>query len=163
MKNNHSDEKKHKEEKQYVNFNLGNDTFGIEVSNIQEILGAVEITHLPNTMQYMKGVIDLRDTIVPIIDLRLKFDQEKYDNKGDSVILITEIKNMLIGLAVDSVSDVITMELSEIQKTPHFSSEIESDAIIGIGKYDNKIIVILLPEKLFKSDELEVLKESIAE
>ncbi len=145
---------------QYVSFSIGEEIFGIEVMKAQEVLGKVELTSVPKTMPYMKGVIDLRDTIVPIIDLRAKFgiDEKEYDK--DTVTLITEIRGFLIGLIVDSVSDVVTLSFEEIQDTPHFSSEIDTDAVKGIGKHNERIIIIIDVDRIFSQEELKLLVDS---
>jgi purine-binding chemotaxis protein CheW len=146
--------------RQYVSFNIGDEVFGIEVMKAQEVLGQIELTSVPKTMPYMKGVIDLRNTIVPIIDLRVKFGIEEKEHDKDTVTIITEIKGFLIGLIVDSVSDVITLSFEEIQDTPHFSSEIEKDAVKGIGKHNDKIIIIIDVDKIFSQEELKLLVDS---
>ncbi len=145
---------------QYVSFNIGDEIFGIEVMKAQEVLGKIELTSVPKTMPYMKGVIDLRNTIVPIIDLRIKFGIEEKDYDLDTVTLITEIKGYLIGLIVDSVSDVISLSLELIQNTPHFSSEIDTDAVKGIGKHNDKIIIIIDVDRIFSPEELKLLVDS---
>ncbi len=144
---------------QYVSFNIGSEIYGIEVMKVQEVLGNVKVTSVPKTMPFMKGVYDLRNTIIPIIDMRLKFNLEEKDYDRDTVTIITEIHGVLIGLTVDSVSDVINMPITSIQNTPHFSSEIDSDFIKGIGKHDGKIIIILEVDKIFRSEELELMKQ----
>ncbi len=145
---------------QYVSFTIGDEIFGIEVMKAQEVLGKIELTSVPKTMPYMKGVIDLRNTIVPIIDLRIKFGIEEKEYDLDTVTLITEIKGYLIGLIVDSVSDVISLSLEEIQNTPHFSSEIDTDAVKGIGKHNDKIIIIIDVDRIFSPEELKLLVDS---
>jgi purine-binding chemotaxis protein CheW len=145
---------------QYVSFNIGDEIFGIEVMKAQEVLGKIELTSVPKTMPYMKGVIDLRNTIVPIIDLRAKFGMKEKDSDNETVTLITEIKGFLVGLIVDSVSDVITLSFENIQDTPHFSSEIDTDAVKGIGKHNERIIIIIDVDRIFNQEELKLLVDS---
>ncbi len=141
--------------RQYVSFRIGNEMFGIEVMKVQEVLGQVELTAVPGTMPFMKGVIDLRGVIVPVIDLRLKFKALEKQFDRDSVIIIAEIKGILAGFIVDSVSDVISLSESEVQRTPHFSTEVETDSVEGIAKYNDKIIIILEVDRIFRAGEIE--------
>ena len=105
---------------QYVTFQLRNETFGIEVMKVKEVLYITEVTEIPNTLPYMKGVIDLRGVIVPLVDTRVKFGLEQGPYGSDTVVLILEYSDQLIGLIADSVSDVVT--ISEMIIFPLISS-----------------------------------------
>jgi purine-binding chemotaxis protein CheW len=140
---------------EYVTFAIGSETYGVEVLKVQEIIGMTQITHVPNSMDFMKGVINLRGSVVPVVDMRIKFkmDEREYDNF--TVILIVEVQEQLIGLIVDSVSDVVGIPVEGLQETPHFSANIETDYIKGIGNKDNQLIIILDVDLILSSEELE--------
>lgn len=139
---------------QYVTFMIGSETYGIEVLQVREIIGMTDITYVPNSMDFMKGVINLRGTVVPVVDMRKKFrmDERKYDIF--TVILIVEIKGTFIGMIVDSVSDVIGLSSESIQDTPHFSANIETDYIKCIGKSDEDLVIILDADRILTTEEL---------
>lgn len=144
--------------KQYVTFVIGEETYGVEVLRVQEIIGMTQITHVPNTMEFMKGVINLRGSVVPVIDMRIKFHMEEREFDSFTVILIVEVKARLIGMIVDSVSDVVTIPVMNIQETPHFTSKIETDFIEGIGRLDDQLIIILEVNRILTSEELDQIE-----
>src|SRR5208337_4204324 len=129
--------------KQYVTFSIKDELYGIDVRRAQEVMNLPQITKVPDTMPFMKGVIDLRGKIIPLIDMRIKFKIEEKLYDQNTVIIITDVKKVLCGIIVDSVSDVITMSLNDVQHTPHFASEIDKDTVFGIGKTDDKLVIIL--------------------
>lgn len=144
--------------RQYVTFSIKDELYGIDVRRAQEVMNIPQITKVPNTMPFMKGVLDLRGTIIPIIDLRIKFkiEEKAYDQKN--VIIIIEVKNVICGIIVDSVSDVISMSISDVQHTPHFASEIDKDAVFGIGKKGEKLVIVLDVDKILTDEELLLIK-----
>ncbi len=159
MKNNETrtmskEEEAVKEEHQHVTFLIGEETYGLGVERVKEIIGMTDITHVPNTAYFMEGVINLRGTVVPVVDMRKKFKMEtrKYDTY--TVIIIVEVKDRLIGMIVDSVSDVVNIPVSTIQATPHFTVKIETDFIQGIGQIDNNLIIILDVDMILSEEEI---------
>ncbi len=114
---------------QYITFSLADEIYGIEVLKAQEIVGMQKITHVPHSMKFMKGVINLRGMVIPLVDLRLKFGlpEKTYDKMN--VIMVVQVKTRLIGIIVDSVSDVVSLRHDNIQDTVHFSVNIETDYI----------------------------------
>ena len=139
---------------QYVTFMIGSETYGVEVLRVREIIGMTDITHVPNSMDFMKGVINLRGTVVPVVDMRKKFRMDEREYDIFTVILIVEIKGTLIGMIVDSVSDVIGLPSESIQDTPHFSANIEADYIKCIGKSDEDLVIILDADRILTTEEL---------
>jgi purine-binding chemotaxis protein CheW len=115
------------QEEQYVTFVIDEETYGIEVLRVQEIIGMTVITHVPNSMAFMKGVINLRGSVVPVVDMRIKFNMKERGYDNFTVIIIVEVKERMIGMIVDAVSDVVGLPLNSIQDTPHFSTKIETD------------------------------------
>jgi len=144
--------------RQYVTFSIKDELFGIDVRRAQEVMNIPQITKVPNTMPFMKGVIDLRGTIIPLIDLRIKFkiEEKAYDQRN--VIIIIDVKNVICGVIVDSVSDVISMSIEDVQHTPHFASEIDKDVVFGIGKNGDKLVIVLDVDKILSDEELLQIK-----
>lgn len=143
--------------RQYVTFAIGDELFGIDVAKAQEVLNLSSVTKVPNTMPFMKGVIDLRGKIVPLIDMRIKFGIPERAYDKNTVIIIARIRGLLSGLIVDSVSDVISMTLEDIQNTPHFAAEIEKDAVVGIGRIKEKLVIVLNADKILTEEEVRVI------
>ena len=139
---------------EYVTFAIGEETYGVEVLKVQEIIGMTQITHVPNSMDFMKGVINLRGSVVPVVDMRIKFRMDEREYDAFTVILIVEVQERLIGLIVDSVSDVVGIPVESMQETPHFSANIETDYIKGIGNRDDQLIIILDVDEILSSEEL---------
>lgn len=148
------------EESQYVTFEISSETYGVEVLRVKEIVGMTEITSVPNTLSFMKGVINLRGIVVPVVDMRVKFSMEEKDYDSFTVIIIVEVRNKMIGMIVDTVSDVADIPIGTIQDTPHFTSKIETDFIKGIGQLKEKLVIILDVDKILTTDEFNKLEEA---
>ncbi len=144
--------------RQYVTFSIKDELFGIDVRRAQEVMNIPQITKVPNTMPFMKGVIDLRGTIIPLIDMRIKFkiEEKAYDQK--TVIIIIDVKTVICGIIVDSVSDVVNMSINDVQHTPHFASEIDKDSVYGIGKIGEKLVIVLDVDMILTDEELLLIK-----
>lgn len=138
---------------QYVSFLIGSETYGVSVLLVQEIIGMTEITHVPKTLEFVKGVINLRGTVVPVLDMRSKFKMETLEYGSSTIIIIVEVNNRLIGMIVDSVSDVLSIPVKSIQDTPHFSTQIETDYILGIGQSNDDLVIILNVDKIIATDD----------
>ncbi len=145
------------EEHQHVTFLIGDETYGVGVEKVKEIIGMTDITHVPNTAYFMEGVINLRGAVVPAIDMRKKFKMEPRTYDAFTVIIIVEVKEKLIGMIVDSVSDVVSIPLSTIQQTPHFTSKIQTEFIEGIGQIEDSLIIILNVDLILSEKEIEHL------
>ncbi|HDP79503.1 MAG TPA: purine-binding chemotaxis protein CheW [Spirochaetes bacterium] len=147
------------EERQHVTFMIGSETYGVEVLQVQEIIGMTGITHVPNTRDFMKGVINLRGMVVPVIDMRIKFTMPEKEYDSFTVIIIVEVSGRMVGMIVDSVSDVISIPVKGIQDTPHFSSRIETDFIKGIGQVEENLVIILDINKILTDEEIHEIDE----
>jgi purine-binding chemotaxis protein CheW len=112
-----------------------------------------QITHVPNTLPFMKGVINLRGSVVPVIDMRKKFNMAERMYNNFTVIIIVEVNERLIGMIVDSVSDVINIPLKNLQESPHFTAAIETDFIKGIGRINEKLVIILDVDRILTTHE----------
>ncbi len=143
---------------QYVTFLINNETYGIEVLRVKEIVGMTTITSVPNSAKYLKGVMNLRGIIVPVIDLRMKFDIPEKEYDSFTVILIIEMKDFLVGVIVDSVSDVITAP-GLLQDVPNFHVSIDRDVIKGVFNKDANLIIILNADIMLTVKDLEILAD----
>ncbi len=143
---------------QYVTFLINDETYGIEVLKVKEIVGMTNITSVPNAAHYMKGVINLRGIVVPVIDLRLKFNLEEREYDSFTVILILEHKESLVGVIVDSVSDVISAS-AQLQEVPNFHVSINKEIIKGVLNKEDNLIIILNPEIMLTAKDIEVLSD----
>jgi len=147
---------------QYVTFLINNETYGIEVLRVKEIVGMTTITTVPNSEKYLKGVINLRGIVVPVIDLRLKFSLPEKEYDSFTVILIIEHKDSLVGVIVDSVSDVISAP-GQLQDVPNFNVSLDRDVIKGVLNKENNLIIILNPDIMLSIKDMEALSEMDAE
>ena len=141
---------------QYVTFTLDDEEYGVEVLKVQEIIGYQGFTRVPSVPSFVKGVINLRGLVVPIVDLRIKLSmQEKaYDNF--TVILILEVRGKTIGAIVDAVSDVVNLKEDEVQATPDFASGVSVDFIAGMGRRGDKLIIMLDIDKVLNIGDLVI-------
>lgn len=142
---------------QYVTFQIMNERFGINVMRVREVMYMINITLIPQTLPFMKGVIDLRGEIVPLVDLRMRYNYTEKAYDDNTVIVIIEFTDHRIGLIADAVFDVITLNADDIQRPDHFTISIDKDSVQGIVKTDNTLVIILDPDRLFTSEEHEVI------
>ncbi|TQV75339.1 purine-binding chemotaxis protein CheW [Aliikangiella marina] len=146
---------------QCLTFMVSNDEFGLDILAVQEIHGWLEPRPIPNTPDYIKGVIDWRGTIVPIVDLRIKFNypQANYEKTTVVIILKTFLKELeqfaIVGVVVDAVSDVVDIKKHELKDAPTLGSKVDTDYIKGIAKVNNKMTVILELQKLINLENLD--------
>ena len=149
------------EENQYVTFQIVDEIYAVDVMRVQEVLYLPQITYVPHAMSFMKGMIDLRGIIVPVIDTRTKFKLKTKNYDADTVIIIAEFSNQLIGMIVDAVLDVLNISEEAIQDPAHFSNEIvDKDYIKGIARNDEKLVILLDIDRIFTKEELEKIGES---
>lgn len=146
---------------QFVTFRIGEEIYGVKVLSVHEIIGMTKITHVPSgmSMNFMKGVINLRGNVVPVVDMRLKFNMPEREYDDLTVILIVELKDRLIGMIVDTVSDVVGLDSKNIQETPHFSANVDTNFIDGIGNLNDDLIIVLDIDKILTSDQLPEIDE----
>ncbi len=146
----------------YLTFQLADEEYGLEILKVREIMGMMDITMVPQTPEYLKGVINLRGKVIPVVDLRLKFGMEEAEYNKETCIIVVSVDNILIGIIVDTVSEVLDIMPGEIEPSPKFSSSIRTDFILGIGKAKGSIKILLDIERVLSPEEMEAL-ESIAE
>lgn len=131
--------------RQYLTFTLGGERYGLEILRVQEIIGRTDLTPLPNMPAHIRGVINLRGTVVPVVDLRSRFAMKQRDNDKLTVVIVVNVASTTIGMVVDTVADVMGIPEEAIQETPSFaaSQKIASDYIAHIAKVGNAMIVLL--------------------
>ena len=132
------------EKEEFTTFFIGEERFGVDILLVRDILGLPMITPVPKSMVFIKGVINLRGNIVPVIDLRTKFMIEEREYDAQTVVIVVEVKERSIGMIVDSVSDVVEIDTESIHESPHYSANIQEDFIDRIGRLENDEIVIIL-------------------
>ncbi len=143
---------------QYLSFTLGDEDYGIDILKVQEIRGWEEVRPLPDTPVYVKGVLDLRGYIVPIIDMRLRFNLEKAEYTATTVTIILNVevegKNRVIGVVVDGVSDVLDMQEQDIRQAPSLGKKIDTRYLLGMVSRNNRVVLLLDADNLLNPDEL---------
>lgn len=148
-----------RQEVQAVGFYIGEDEYALYIHKVREIYPMTEIRKIPKAPQFVEGVINLRGQIIPIIDLRKRFDMAPNESRQTAKILIVELEKNQVGMIVDNVSEVMRFYVDEIEKAPAmFSASIDSQYIQGVAKLDNKLIILLDIEKLLSFEEKSVLK-----
>ena len=144
-------------EEQLVVFTLANETYGIAISTVNEIIRMQDITEVPRTPDFVEGVINLRGRIVPVIDLRKRFGLEAAEATQASRIMVVELQGLTVGMIVDSVSEVLRLPTDSIEPTPAIASGVDSAYLKGVGKWDDRLIILLDIEKvLYQSEQEEV-------
>lgn len=153
--------------RQYLTFKLGEEVFALDVSQVREILDYIKITKVPQTPEYMCGVINLRGSVVPVIDMRLKFGLAKIEATVNTCIVVVEVnienEKTVLGVLVDSVQEVFELEPEDIEAPPKIGTHLKTEFIKGMGKRDDKFIIILDIDKIFSASEMELLNGSSSE
>jgi purine-binding chemotaxis protein CheW len=147
---------------QYLTFVLDAEVFAVDVSRVREILEMPTITKVPQVPVFMRGVINLRGCVVPVIDLRLKFNMPETAQTVNTCIIVVEVnmdgENTVLGALADSVQEVIEMESSQIESAPHIGSHLKTEFIQGMGKHDGRFVMIMDIDKVFSSTELAAVQ-----
>ena len=140
---------------QLVTFKLGNEEFGVDILKVQEINRMMDITRIPNAPPFIEGVINLRGKIIPIVDLRKKlgFNGGNGQSEKTTRIIVVELDGLVLGFIVDSVSEVLRIPENTIEPPPSIVGGVESDYIEGVGKLDNRLLILLELKKLFSSTD----------
>ena len=143
----------------YLTFKLADEEYGLEILKVREIMGMMDITMVPQTPDYLKGVINLRGKVIPVIDLRLKFNMPECDYTKETCIIVVDVEEILMGIIVDTVSEVLDIGGAEIEPPPKFSSNIRTDYIMAIGKAKGSIKILLDISKVLSVEEFEAIGE----
>ena len=146
------------ENHQYLTFELDEEIFALSISKVREVLDYTSVTKVPQTPDFMRGVINLRGSVVPVVDLRLKFGLAKTEQTVNTCIIITEIdtggETIVLGALADSVQEVLDLEPDQIEPAPRIGTRLRTEFIRGMGKRDEQFIIILDIDKIFSDDEL---------
>ena len=147
---------------QYLTFTLDDEVFAVDVARVREILEITKITRVPQVPDFMRGVINLRGCVVPVIDLRLKLGMQEIAQTVNTCIIVVEVEldgeNTVIGALADSVQEVIEMEPSQIEEAPHIGTHLKAEFIRGMGRHDARFVMILDIDKVFSVSEMTVVQ-----
>jgi purine-binding chemotaxis protein CheW len=143
-------------------FTLGREEYGVDILKVQEIRGHDPVTRIANAPDYIKGVINLRGMIVPVIDLRRRFQFEIREDDQFSVVIVLNIGKRVIGMVVDGVSDVISLGADDIRPAPKLGTAFDADFLLGIGAIDGRMLILLDIERLMSSEELGLVERLAA-
>lgn len=140
--------------REYLTFRLDQEEYGIDILKVQEIRGYERPTRIANAPPFLKGVVNLRGTIVPIIDMRLKFNCSRAEYNSFTVVIILNLRNRIAGIVVDSVSDVMELPANSLKAAPEVDSVIGSDAVLGLGSLGSRMLILLDIEKLMSGVDM---------
>ena len=151
-------------EGKYLTFTLADEEYGIGILKIKELIGMMPITSIPRTPEFVKGVINLRGKVIPVMDLRLRFGMDSIDYTERTCIIVVEIEGqtgtVMIGIVVDSVSEVLHIKGEEIEDTPTFGASLETDYIYGMAKMEEGVKILLDIDRVLNDQEIAVLEKA---
>lgn len=151
-------------EGKYLTFTLDNEEYGIGIRKIKEIIGMMQVTTVPQTPDFVKGVINLRGKVIPVVDLRLRFGMEAIDYSERTCIIVVEITaeggTVMIGIVVDAVSEVMNIKGEDIEDTPTFGTKLNTDYILGMAKVEGGVKILLEIDKVLSNEELALLEHA---
>jgi purine-binding chemotaxis protein CheW len=151
-------------EGKYLTFSLCEEEYGIGILKIKEIIGMMDITFVPKTPDFVRGVINLRGKVIPVIDLRLKFGMENGNYTERTCIIVVEtegqIGTLLMGIIVDAVSEVMNIKSEDIEQTPNFGTRVNTEYILGMAKTENGVRILLDIDKVLNNAEMTVLERA---
>ena len=154
---------------QYLSFKLGEEIFAVDVAQVREILDVITITKVPQTPDFMQGVINLRGSVVPVMDMRLKFGMPPTERTVNTCIIVMEViqdgETMVLGSLADSVQEVLDLEPDQIEPPPRIGTRLRSDFIKGMGKHDERFIIIIILDidRIFNAGELELIAGTLSD
>jgi purine-binding chemotaxis protein CheW len=146
--------------REYLTFRLDQEEYGIDILKVQEIRGYEPPTRIANAPNFIKGVVNLRGTIVPIVDMRLKFTCSKAEYNSFTVVIILNLHNRIVGIVVDSVSDVMELPAESLKTAPDVESVIGSDCVLGLGSMGDRMLILLDIEKLMSGVDMELAPDT---
>lgn len=149
------------DEREYLTFRLDREEFGIDILKVQEIRGYEPPTRIANAPSFIKGVINLRGTIVPIVDLRLKFDCPRSEYDSSTVVIVLNLARRIVGIVVDSVSDVLTLPSENFKPAPDIDTVIDRESVVGLGSLRDRMLILLDIEKLMASQGMALTSDAI--
>ncbi|APV51378.1 chemotaxis protein CheW [Betaproteobacteria bacterium GR16-43] len=147
---------------EFLTFTLGEEEYGIDILRVKEIRGYDAVTRIANSPAFIKGVINLRGTIVPIVDLRIKFNLGNVTYDQLTVVIILNVANRVMGVVVDSVSDVLTLTAAQMKPAPEFGGAMDTQYITGLGSVDDRMLILVDIEKLMTGAEMALVETAAA-
>ncbi len=147
------------DDQQFLTFNLAEEFYGVDILKVQEIKGYTNVTKIPNTPDYLKGVLNLRGTIVPIVDLRLKFGMGVTEPTSFTVVVVVNVRNRVMGFLVDAVSDVLDLNAKDIQPPPQLGNTVDITFVAGIGNSNDHLVTLLDIDRVLTDDEVKAVGE----
>jgi len=148
---------------EYLIFALGEEEYGVDILKVQEIRGYDAVTRIANTPEFIKGVINLRGEIVPIVDLRVRFHVGEVRYDAFTVVIILHLAGRLVGVVVDGVSDVLRLTPEQIRPVPEITSALDTRYLLGLGTVDQRMLILVDIERLMKSEEMALMEKVVAE
>ena len=147
---------------EFLTFALGSEEYGVDILKVKEIRGYDAVTRLPDAPDYIKGVINLRGTIVPVVDMRLKFRLERAEYTALTVMIVFNVADRVVGMVVDSVSDVVQLSAEQVRAVPEIGATIDRQFLTGIGTLDERMLILLDIERLMASTEMGLVTAQAA-
>lgn len=144
---------------EFLTFTLGSEEYAIDILRVQEIRGYDQVTSIANSPAFIKGVINLRGAIVPIVDLRIKFNLPSVTYDPFTVVIILNVLNRIVGIVVDSVSDVLALKSNEIKPAPEFGGSFDTQYLMGLATVEERMLILVNIEQLMSSQEMALLNE----
>ncbi len=138
----------------YLTFGLAGEEYGLEILKVREIFGLMDITAVPQTPHFVKGVINLRGKVIPVVDLRLKFGLDEAERTEETCIIVVDLGTVETGIIVDRVSEVLDIAADSIDETPTFGGSVDTDFILGMGKIGESVKILLDIEKVLAADDI---------
>ena len=139
---------------------LGEEEYGLEILKVQEIIGIMEITPIPNTPPFIRGVVNLRGKVIPVMDLRVKFSMEAIEETDETCIIVVLVEGIAMGLVVDRVSEVTDILGEDVEDAPSFGTDVDTDYILGIAKSEDRVRMLLDIDKVLSGQELAALGQA---
>jgi purine-binding chemotaxis protein CheW len=147
--------------REYLTFRLGKEEYGIDILKVQEIRSYDAVTAIANAPEFIKGVVNLRGTIVPIVDLRIKFNVGDAHYDAFTVVIILNIARRVVGVVVDSVSDVLTLQGGQIKPAPEFATTLNTQYILGLGTVDERMLILVDIEQLMTGADMALMADVV--
>lgn len=148
-------------EGKYLTFSLGGEVYGLEILKVQEIIGIMTVTRVPRTPEFVRGVINLRGKVIPVVDLRLKFGLDKVVDTERTCIIVMQVTkddtSVTMGVIVDEVSEVLDISGAQIEEAPEFGGQVDTEFIMGMGKIEKKVIMLLDVDRVLTGGEIEAV------
>ncbi len=146
--------------REFLTFALGGENYGMDILKVQEIRGYDAVTRIANAPAFIKGVINLRGTIVPIVDMRIKFGLGDPEYNQFTVVIILSVARRVVGIVVDSVSDVIALGAGDVKPAPEFGAALSTEFITGLGTIEDRLLILLDIERLMSSSEMSLIEDA---